>query len=63
MQDHLGEDVDFRERLVEHLVAYSEMSNGIEAPSIRNSSILLYEANNNNPVINNINRQETIHQR
>ena len=60
MPDLLGEDVEFRERLVEHLVAYSEMFNGIEARSIVSSSILLYGTGVQHPIINNIIRREAL---
>ena len=56
----LEEDIEFRERLVEHLIAYSEMFNGIEARSIVSASILLYGTPERNPTINNIIRFEPI---
>ena len=49
MPNFLGEDIEFRERLVEHLIAYSEMFNGIESHSIVSASILLYGTPERNP--------------
>ena len=56
----IQDDVEFRDRLVDHLFAFMKMFNGIEARSIVSSSILLYGRGNDNPIINNKVRQETI---
>ena len=54
----LEDDIEFRDRLIDHLIAFSGMLNGIEARSIVSSS--LYGKGVQNSMIKNIIRQEAI---